>query len=363
MNKSLTNRQCGFIVYSAIVGYGIIDMPKNVAEAGGTSGWISILIVAVVASMATYIITYLSYNNENQIVYQYSEKLVGKFITFIFKIVYTTYFLLIFSYLIRMYAETLKLIMLNKTPIWAIEILFYIVVFYAISKGPNVIARVCEIYLPMAITGMLVMSFILFTQGSVINLRPFFVEQGVMSYLKSSFQLIFPFLGMELLLFMPINKKNNKGLYKYTLYTILFIGVFYIFVVESAISVVGAETAAIYKASLFNIIRGVDVHYLEFFRRLDGIYMLMWTMDLFCGICLWGYSLTVSLGSIFKGAKHNSLVTVIIIISITISLIPKSKSLVEKLINYASYVGIVAAFFIPTILFIVMKVRRHDKKI
>lgn len=363
MNKSLTNRQCGFVVYSAIVGYGITNLPQNTAEAGGTTGWISILIVTVVAIIATYIITYLSYNNENKIVYEYSEELVGKFITFIFKIIFITYFILTFSYLIRMYAETLKLVMLNKTPIWAIEILFYVVVFYAISKGLNVGGRVCEIYIPVAIAGMLLMSFALFTQGNLINLRPFFVRQGVMSYLKSAFQLVLPFLGMELLLFIPVNKKDNKGLYKYTLGTVLFIGIFYIFVVESAISVVGAETAIIYKASLFNIVRGVDVHYLEFFRRLDGIYMIIWTMDVFCSICLWGYSLTVSLGSIFKGAKYNALLTVTIIISFIISLIPKSKLLVEKIINYASYIGIAAAFFIPTILFIVMKVKSHDKKI
>lgn len=363
MNKALTNRQCGLILYTAIVGYGIINLPQNATEAGGTTGWISILIVTVVASLATYIITYLSYNNENRIVYEYSEELVGKFITFIFKIIFIVYFILIFSYLIRMYAETLKLVMLAKTPVWAIEILFYAVVFYAISKGPSVIGRVCELYVPMAIIGIIIMSFILFTQGRLINLRPFFMKQGVMSYLKSAFQLVLPFLGMELLLFMPISKKNNKGLFKYTTFTVLFIGLFYIFVVESAISVVGAETAVIYKASLFNIVRGVDVRYLEFFRRLDGIYMIIWTMDVFCSICLWGYSLTVSLGSIFKGARFNALLTVTIVISFIISLTPKSKLLVEKIINYASYLGIVAAFFIPTILFIVMKVKNNDKKI
>lgn len=363
MNKALTNRQCSFIVYSAIVGYGLINLPQNVSEAGGTIGWISILIVTVAAGAATYIITYLCYNNENKIIYEYSEELVGKFITFIFKIIFITYFILIFSYLIRMYAETLKLVMLIRTPIWAIEMLLYSVVFYAISKGPSVIGRVCELYVPMAIIGIIIMSFILFTQGRLINLRPFFMKQGVMSYIKSSYQLILPFLGMELLLFMPISKKNNRGLYKYTIFTVLFIGIFYIFVVESAISVVGVETAVIYKASLFNIVRGVDVHYLEFFRRLDGIYMIIWTIDVFCSICLWGYSLTVSLVSIFKGARFNAVLTVTIIISFIISLAPKSKMLVEKIINYASYLGIAAAFFIPTILFIVMKVKNHDKKI
>ena len=128
MNKFVTNRQIALMMYCVIVGYGVIELPKSVAESAGTGGWFSLLIAGIIFILITYIITFLQYVYEGKTLYEYSELLVGKFITYVFLIIYILYFFIAFTMIIRVYAETIKLIILNKTPVIFICMLTYIVV-------------------------------------------------------------------------------------------------------------------------------------------------------------------------------------------------------------------------------------------
>ncbi len=40
MKETLTNKQIAFVIFQIVVGYGIVGLPKKIAELGGTGGWI-----------------------------------------------------------------------------------------------------------------------------------------------------------------------------------------------------------------------------------------------------------------------------------------------------------------------------------
>ena len=309
MNKFVTNRQIALMMYCIIVGYGVIEIPKSVAEGAGTGGWFSLLIAGIIFIFITYIITFLQYVYEGKTLYEYSELLVGKFITYVFLIICILYFFMYFTMVIRIYAETIKIIILNKTPVIFICILFYIVVFYALMKGINVIARVCEVYAFMNIVGFIFVNFLMCTKGRLVNIRPLFVVGDLMTYLKAIPKTILPYLGMEMLLFIPISRTNNKDIFKYTISMIAFIGILYIYIVESTLSVVGVNTIITLKATVFTIVRGVDIESLEFFRRLDGLYIIYWSMNIVCAVCLWGHGVIVFTNRMVKNIKYNFLVS------------------------------------------------------
>jgi spore germination protein len=363
MNKFLTNRQISFMLYCAIVGHSVINLPKTVAESAGTGGWISLLILTILFIGITYIITDLQYIYEDKTLYEYSEQLVGKLITYLFIILFIIYYFITFAMIIRIQAETTRLVILTKTPVVYICILFYIVVFYALTKGINVIARVCEIYGLLNMLGFIFINSLVATKGSLVNIRPLFVMSDLITYLKAAAKLTLPFLGMEIFLFLPINRTNNRNIFKYTGLTVGFIGILYIYIAECSISVVGVETAINLEAASFAVVRGIDIQSLEFLRRLDGIYIIFWTMNVVCASCLWGYGTIVFTGKIIKNVKHSYMVIAIVILSFIISQMPKTKSQVESSLKYSSYLGLVATIVIPVILFIITKVKKYDKQI
>jgi spore germination protein len=363
MNNNVTNRQISFILYCIIVGYGIINLPKSAAEAGGTGGWVSIIISTLLFIPITYMLTYLQYVYEGKTIYEYSQILVGKFTTYVFMFIYIIYFFLYFTFLIRIFCETISLTILSKTPVMYLSILFYIVVGYAMLKGLNTIGRLCEMYGFLSIIFFIFFSYILFTQGKLVNITPIFVPDDIFIYFKGITKMFLPLLGMEILTIIPISKNNNKNIFKYTTLMVAFIGVFYVYIVESVLSVVGVESIIHTKASIFVVAKGVNVFYLEFLRRLDGIYIFVWTLNIVCALSLWGYGATFLISKTFNNIRYNFIVVFVIFLSFIVSGIPKTMEQVEKFMTNLSYAGIMVFFLIPCILLLITKVKKYDKKI
>jgi spore germination protein len=92
MNNYLTNKQLSFILYCLIIGCGVINLPKNAAESAGIGAWLSLIITTIIFMFITYMITYLQYVYEGETLYEYSQQLVGKLITYLLVIIYIIYF-------------------------------------------------------------------------------------------------------------------------------------------------------------------------------------------------------------------------------------------------------------------------------
>ncbi|KOA18823.1 spore germination protein YndE [Clostridium homopropionicum DSM 5847] len=362
MNTPLTNRQIAFVVYCTMVGFGIINLPRDMAEAGGTGGWIPLVILTVVFMFNVYIISYLGYVNHGKTLIEYSEKLVGEFLTRIISIIYGIYFFMFFTFITRIYAETVRMTMLPRTPSWVITFVFFLLLYYSLSKGLNVIVRVCEMYGFINIVGNIFMSIIIFTQGEIINIRPLFVEEDLMLYLSGTSKLIFAFLGVELLFMIPFNKEKNSKIFKYTPAIVGITGAMYILIGESAISIGGIELVTLYKASVFNIIRGLDVSYLEIFRRLDGIYVVVWSLNIICSLSLWGYGVQQCINKGMNIKESKLVIALLVLAACIIAQIPESTNDVEKLLKYNGYLGYITSLSLPLILLIITKVKKYDKK-
>lgn len=364
MKKTLTNIQIAFILFGIIVGYGVMALPKNVAENAGTGGWITLLISTSIAVIFTYIFTYLGYVHENKTIYDYSKMLTGKFITAIFMFLFITEFFLFFTMAVRASSEIIKLTVLIKTPVWALCLLYYLVVYYLIIKEFRIIARVIEFYGIIIVMSYLVIHFLIFSQGKLINIRPYFGQADIMTYLKSSTVTVLPFLGIEILGIIPFSKTiNGKKVFKYTTSMIVFIGLLYILVVESCISVIGIDGIIYYKDALLATIRRIDIEWLQFLKRLDGIFLMSWIMSTFCTIALFSYGTVFLLSKYFKKINLKLLIFILMVISYYVSLLPKTFDDVQKIMDYSSYLGFPTVSFIPIVLLIITKVKKHDKKV
>lgn len=363
MNNNFSNLQISTMLYSIVVGIGIINIPKDIAEVAGTGGWFSLLIATLLFILITYIITYLQYVYEGKTIYEYSKLLVGKFLTNVFVSIYFVYFFTFLTMLTRLYSEDIRLILLNKTPDLFICILLLIVIGYALSKGISVIGRLCQIYIPINIVGTILITFLVMTKGKFVNIRPLFSSQDMVTYLKALKTTLFPFLGMEILLFIPITQSKNKNIMRYTMLTVGLIGIIYIYIVEAVIAVIGVESVIYLNASVLFALKGIDIYNLDIIRRLDGFYIIIWSMNLVCAMSLWSYGIISILTRKIKHTNYNLNVLIIFCMSFIVSQIPKTFDGVKLIMKYNSYLGTVTAFIIPFILFIITKVKKYDKQI
>lgn len=362
-NESFTNRQIAFILFGIIVGYGIMGLPKNITEVAGTGGWFSLCIATGVAIIFTYIITYLGYVHQNKTICEYSEQLVGKGISIIIIIIYIVYFFTFFTMVTRMACETIRLTILIKTPIWALVFIFLLAIYYAIVKGLGTLVRLCEIYGMMIIVFAIILHTAIFTQGELIHLQPVFILSEFPAYIKAVPTTILPFLGMEVLTVIPFHrKKNDKRVFKYTIFMIGFIGFLYILIVESCVSVMGADLIIHYKDALLATIRRIDIQSLQFLRRLDALFLLAWIMAVFCTLLLSAYGTVFLVSQCCKKIPFSTTAFIIIFISFIVSLMPKTIKEIEMILKYIDYGVLLTAGIIPSILFVLTKVKKYDQK-
>lgn len=362
MNKSITSREIAFILYCPIVSYGIVNLPKDFSKSAKTGGWICLFIITLLVLLTANIIVYLNNYYKNQIIYDYSKELLGKFFMYILFFIYTLYFFIFFSMVTRMYCNVVHISILVNTPVWVLSFVFFCIVYYALSKGSITIARVCQMYAVINILGNIIISIILFTQGEIINLTPVFPDMTILEYLKGVFKLGFPFLGLEVMLFIPVTKDNCGKIFKMINMMVILIAIIYLLIGESTISLCGPELLFLYKAPLLNILRGIDVRGLGILRRMDGIYIIIWSANVFCSICVLGNTLFSSIKYFFKFKNDNMVLKIIVLVSFVVAQIPNNINYVEKIIKYNSYLGYICLFIIPYVLFCAMKIKSYGEK-
>jgi spore germination protein len=362
MNETLTNKQIAFVVFQIVVGYGIVSLPKQVAEIGGTGGWIALVISTLIFILVTNMFLYLGYTHKNQTLYEYSVSLVGKYVSKIIVVVYIIYFTLFSSALIRISSETIKITVFEKTPPIIFIISFYLILYYTIIKRLRVFARLSEIYGIIFIIAILIIQFIMFTSGDYINLRPFIVAADIPAYLAGVPKILFSFYGVEIIAIIPLCAKNNKNVFKYSSIMVGFIGFLYIIIVESCISLMGADNIIHYQDPLFVAIRRLDIPYLEFLRRPDGIFIMAWLMSLICTTIGTAYGAVVLLSKLFNKISFNLITAAYILMSFFICVAPKTFSQVEDLIRFINNFGVIPVIIIPIILLIVTKIKKKHKK-
>ncbi|WP_066826848.1 GerAB/ArcD/ProY family transporter [Clostridium tepidiprofundi] len=359
MNESLSNKQIIFIIYGTIVGYGIVGLPRKAVEAAGTSGWICILIAGIISTFVTHMILYLSYVYKDKTLFEYSNILVGKYITYVFVSIYIIYFFIMFTMITRISSEVIRLTILLETPQMVLCIFFYLVAYYAVMKKIRVVGRLNEIYSIITICFIVSIQLTMFSQGKLINLKPYVVTSDVVVYFINSFKMIFSFLGMEILVAIPLTKENDKKIFKYSSFMIIGLTFLYIILTESCIALMGVDDVIHYKDVLFVAIRRVDIQPLQFLRRMDGIFISAWIMVIICSVMLFSYGAILFVDKLFNKIKYNIIVFVVFVLSFVFSQIPKTIAQIEKIIDMLSYLGVVTVLIIPLILFIITKVKRY----
>jgi spore germination protein (amino acid permease) len=364
LQKHVTNGQLFFIIFFTLTGYSVIELPKTLAESSGTGAWFTIIVTTVFFMFAASIIAYLGYMFKEKTLYEYSRLLAGKFITYIFALIYVVYFLVVLSMISRSTAEIIKADFLPKTPIWAISFIILITSYYAASKGITNLGRIFFFYGVIILCMSVEIHTIMFFVGDLINIQPLFDVSETGKYLSGTFTAILSFLGYEVLTVIPLSKKNGKKAVYYSAGAILAAGLFYIFIVESCYAVIGVDDIVNYRNSLIVAIRRIDVQFLQFLKRLDIVFIVSWLSAIFCTVNILVYTLNEYVCKLLPTKKKFIVLTAVTIIAYIGSLIPQNADVASKiLLIFTGYLGLIPAFLIPLILLIIAKVKRHVSKV
>lgn len=359
MANSITNRQMFFILFLTSISFGVVSISKIMAESAGTGSWLTILITSLIFAIAAIVIVSLNNMFTGKMLFDYSKEIIGKAGSYTISIYFVLYFLLVLIFLIIQLSNILQANFLLITPKWAI-MLFGIPVFgFLAYKGITSVARMFELYGLLVLIIAILIHIGMVSKARIENILPLFDINDIGKYLTALEKSIFPFLGIEIMLAIPFTKKNGKKAKRTAFLSLLFIGLFYVLVVESCIMKIGITSIVHYKDALIVAIRDTELEFLDFLQRLDILYMVVGFMGFFMGISIVYTALVEYLCKIFSRLKRLTIVLIVGAISYLLCLIViKIKGYEEIFDETLKYLGLVSVFLIPVFLIIVAKVRK-----
>ncbi|MFA5408299.1 MAG: endospore germination permease [Bacilli bacterium] len=358
MANRITNRQMFFIIILILTTYSTIDLPKIVAQTSGRTSWIPIIVMALIFGISAIIITKLNNMHMGQVFFDYSKGIVGKLFTYIIASYYVLYFFIIGIHLKMKLVGALSANFLPKTPQF-VFLLFAIALFgYVSYKGVTNVARLVEIYgFLFLITTVGICIFILM-EGTKYNVLPFFSMSEIKQITYTMKDLIIPYGGTEVLLVVPFTIQNKKAP-KVAFFTLLFIGLLYVLIVESTISVLGINNTMVLNDSFIEAIKITTMPIIE---RLDIFYLTFGLSNLFCGMIIVFTTIVELISKILPKVKRHIIVIALSLLFFSVSLLALKMINIEEMFKTISvYLALLSSFVIPITLFVIAKSKKKRR--
>lgn len=361
MRNTVTNRQVVFIMFITISTSSIVTVAKTMAISAGHGAWFTLLLASLIFGSVAAVIVRLNQLHEGKTLYEYSREIVGKFPAFVIGLFYLAYFFLFSLQLCNSFNQVIKTGFLMKTPVWAMLLAGMPIYGTIAYRGIRNIGRLAELVgLSFLVVAIILFVSMLF-QGTFSFALPLYYPPDTGKYLLSLKDAIEPFLGVEVLLLIPLTKKNKK-MSRTAMLSVLGMGLFYILDVYGCYVMIGMDEIVYEKFPLVSAIRLVEYPKIEFLQRMDIIYDTIGFMRVFVGKSVLYLMIVELLCKMLPKASRLILVIVvgaaIFFASVMTSRIP---DILRTFTSILSMGGIATVFVIPLLLLLITKVKKHEK--
>lgn len=199
-----------FLIYSNIIGVGIMGFQRDITKDAGYDAWISIILSGVSIHILVWMIYRIVGITNNDIIHVH-QFCFGKWIGGLFNIFVIFYFLVLALIVFLVYIEVVQVWLFPLMKTWQISFILLVLVYYIVSGGFRVITGVCfwGTIIPFVI--LFPLNFFALEFANLNHLLPFF-NHSVKEIVLSSKAMVFQYLGFEtLFMFYPFIKNPERS--------------------------------------------------------------------------------------------------------------------------------------------------------
>jgi spore germination protein (amino acid permease) len=352
----LSDFQWAAVVVSAMLGAGIVTLPRTVADSAGRDGWISILIAGAATLLFAVIVWLLCRKFPTRTLPEFSIIILGKPLGILVSVVYVAYTFALGATALRIYTELLKTWVMIWTPMPVFLLAVLLPVVYISRMGAVTLGRVMEgvIY----ITVVVFLLYLVPLGGfDMLNLRPVGTE-GLSAIISGVPQASFAFLGYEVMLvFFPFIVNREKVL-RITILAIASVTLLYVGNTVLIYGVLGPEHTLLLKWPLINYLR---IGVLPFLQRIDSLVLFLWTTQILAVVAIQYYAGTFTLATLTRRKYHDIWAIISWPLVYAIAVFPQSLPAVIALSDLVGLYGLVAVLGITGLLLAVAIIRGLDE--
>jgi spore germination protein len=351
------------ILINALIGIRIITLPRDVTKYAKNDAWISMIIMYFVILATAYAFYWIALQYPGLNFSQINEVVLGKVIGKIIMVVIATYIISSLGLSLRVFAESLRLFLLDRTPLNLIMIIMILTVVMCLRSGIKTTIIVFDILLPIVLLFIFFLAILPINATDPKNLLPV-LHNGIKPVLRGAREIVDPviacgIIGYVLPYFKPTKKKS---MIKYIFISITLSSFIYLTILVLVIMVFGINeiqhlmfpTITMYKAIALPT---------QFFERAEAIFITVWIPSTFTTLCIYFLAAVLNTKALFNTKEDNLIFYILIILTMIIANIPMDMAELFKYLEYNSILAeILNLIYVPIFTFIVIyKVKRGKK--
>lgn len=277
--EKIGNIEAICLIVTVIVNQIIFNVPNIILQTTGSSAWINVILISIVAIAFTYIICKLFKNFPSLDIVDISKYLGGNTLKYIIGIIYIVFFFVFNVLCICYFANNIKLIYFNKTPLVVLAILFIIPPVIINKYGLKAISSITLLFTPFVLFSVFVLflgSKDEFTLQHIFPILGFGAKETFLYGLTN----LFSFSGLAYMFFLNPFLKKNDDFKKVSLISIIISAIYLFLTVLCLLLSFAFITVNEQMFSLYLLTRILEFG--TFLQRVDAIFILIWILNTFC---------------------------------------------------------------------------------
>lgn len=351
-NDRISNFQMMILLVNTIIGVGTLSLPSTLAMKLNTGGWILLLISGFLVSILAIIITKLMQMYPGKTLVEIGRELIGIPLNNIIMAVFIIYLLGTSAFLVRIFAEVIKMFLLLNTPTEIIIITMLLTTSYIARCGIEPITRITLIITPIVFIPLFFIAVILLQDVDFTNLLPLF-RFSVTDVIKAIPASFFSYGGFEFILIYMAFIEKPKGAAKYNVFAIVIVAVSYIFMFIITLTSFGITVLKDQLWPLLSLMKTIEFPG-AFIENVDGVVMAIWVLLVFTTLAPVLYMKALIMGKVFRLKEHKIFVLPLIPIVFILSLIPDNLVQVYKYMEiFIYFFGTFSSVIVPIVFYII----------
>lgn len=351
--SDITELQWISLLTGAMIGMGITTLPRELAEATGRDGWVSMLAATIIVIIYASICLFYARMFPTKTLAESLQLVLGKWLGGLVVVVFALYTFVVSAIVIRAFLEIIHVYFDVTAPAWLKTFLPLIVIIYMARCGLASVARMAEIVFMLGFP-FLVIVFSPIIRCNPNHMLPIF-EEGIAKPFLAVQEAAFAFFGVEtiILVFYPYLGKK-KTAFKVTYIGVAIVGLIYTVISLTTLLVLGLEQVQLFYWPFVEVLKTIRVVIIE---RIDNLFLYFWAVKITMVASIMYFAGTFSLSNLTKKKYNDRWAMVSWPVLYIAAIYPDSLVDLEEFSALVSNYAGIFILSLPVILIIVAKLR------
>lgn len=327
-NTKLSTFEAIAVVLTVTLTHSVLTLPKAIMSTTGSSVLLNIAYISIIAFGLCLVIYKLLSKFPGLDIIDISKYLGGKHFERIAGIGALAYIIFISSVLLRIFANSLKIVYYPMTDLIFIISIFVIAIPIACNLKENSVFKANLAIVPIV---MFSVAFLFVANSKYFhfeNIYPVF-GNGVNETFGVGITNLFAFGGIATLYFLPPMLKNYKQLKKISIVSVIISAIYFLLTIATILFMFNPSAFTNELMPLYSAVRYIEFG--TFFERQDSLFLLIWILSFFCYLGIM-FNICTSVFKKVTNLKSDRLISYpFALLVLGCSLLPKNESVTNFL--------------------------------